>query len=176
MRDFVNQLFEADPNASIMVSGDLNDFQFGEPGEGSDHPLAILEGEGSEVPLINLVELEKEAERFTFVFDGNSQVLDHMLLSPGLLEAFVATDILHFNAGFASLLGDDPTTALRASDHDALEGRFVISSANSAGQSAANSGQTGSAPANTERVTSGSKYLPAYRPKSIERSLHSALR
>lgn len=47
-----------------------------------------------------------------------------MLVSPTLLQRFVAVDILHFNAGFLSDLGDDPTTTLRASDHDPLEGRF----------------------------------------------------
>ena len=124
VRDFANALLDADPSALVMVTGDLNDFQFGEPGEGEDHPIAILEGAGGEVPLANLVELERGAQRYSFVFDGNSQVLDHMLLSPGFLQRLVATDILHFNAGFPAALKEDASTALRASDHDAIEGRF----------------------------------------------------
>lgn len=32
------------PTRLVMVSGDLNDFQFSEPGEGTDNPIAILEG------------------------------------------------------------------------------------------------------------------------------------
>jgi predicted extracellular nuclease len=52
------------------------------------------------VALTNLINEEKAAERYTFVFDGNSQVLDHILLSPALLGRWVAVDILHFNAGF----------------------------------------------------------------------------
>jgi hypothetical protein len=126
VRDFVDGILNEDPGAMVMVTGDLNDFQFGEPGEGSDHPVAILEGGTGEVPLTNLLNLEKEAETFTFVFDGNSQVLDHTLVSPALLEHFVAVDILHFNAGFPSDLGEDPTTTLRASDHDPLESRFKL--------------------------------------------------
>jgi predicted extracellular nuclease len=78
------------------------------------------------VPLTNLVFLEKDAERFSFVFDGNSQVLDHMLVSPTLLDATQAADFLHFDASFEDELGADPTTTLRASDHDALEGRFNL--------------------------------------------------
>jgi predicted extracellular nuclease len=124
VRDFVNMIFDEDEDAMVMVTGDLNDFAFSEPGEGPDNPIAILEGSGDEVPLYNLVAEEKEAERFTFVFDGNSQVLDHMLVSPALLEVFVAADMLHFDAGFPADLGSDPTTPLRASDHDPLEGRF----------------------------------------------------
>lgn len=41
-RDFVDDILEGDPDALVMVAGDLSDFQFGEPGEGSDHPVAIL--------------------------------------------------------------------------------------------------------------------------------------
>jgi hypothetical protein len=68
--------------------------------------------------------MEKPAETFTYVYDGNSQVLDHMLVSPALLNYVAAVDILHFNASFPAELGEDPTTALRSSDHDPLEGRF----------------------------------------------------
>ena len=126
VRDFVNTILGTDPNALVMVTGDLNDFQFGEPGEGPDHPIAILEGGPGVVALTNLINLEKDAERWTYVYDGNSQVLDHMLVSPALFNLLVGTDVLHFNAGFADALGGDPTTPLRSSDHDALEGRFKI--------------------------------------------------
>jgi predicted extracellular nuclease len=124
VRNFVNNILTADPDALVMVAGDLNDFQFGEPGEGLDHPVAILEGGAGEVPLINLLNLEKAAETYSYVYDGNSQVLDHMLVSPALYELFVAVDILHFNASYPDALGDDPSTPLGASDHDPLEGRF----------------------------------------------------
>ena len=124
VRNFVNTILNADPNALVMVTGDLNDFQFSEPGEGTDHPTAILEGVGGGVPLTNLLNLEKDDERYTYVYDGNSQVLDHMLVSPALFDLFVAVDALHFNAGFPDNLGGNAATTLRASDHDPLEGRF----------------------------------------------------
>ena len=126
VRDFVDTLLAADDDALVMVTGDLNDFQFGEPDEGTDHPVAILEGVGGGVPLTNLIEFEKDAERFSFVFDGNSQVLDHMLVSPALLEEVQGADFLHFNAGFTAAPGEDATSTIRASDHDPLEGRFRL--------------------------------------------------
>lgn len=126
VREFVNGILDADPEALVMVAGDLNDFQFGEPGEGPDHPLAILAGMGDEVPLTNLIELEKDAERFTYLFDGNSQVLDHMLVRPALLESLVGTDILHFNAAYPAELSYDGSTPVRSSDHDPVEGRFKV--------------------------------------------------
>jgi len=124
VRDFVDGIIEEDPDAMVMVAGDLNDFPFGEPGEGPDHPVAILEGGSGQTPLTNLLGMEKPAETFTFVFDGNSQVLDHMLVSPSLFELVRAADVLHFNTPFPASLSADPGTPLRAADHDPLEGRF----------------------------------------------------
>jgi predicted extracellular nuclease len=126
VRNFVDTILNADPNALVMVAGDLNDFQFSEPGEGEDHPIAILEGIYGGVPLTDLINLEKPAETFTYLFDGNSQVLDHMLVSPGLLNFLAGTDILHFDASFPNYLSDDPSVVFHVSDHDAVEGRFLF--------------------------------------------------
>jgi len=70
--------------------------------------------------------LEKDAERCTYVYDGSSQVLDHMLISPALYYLLVATDILHFDAGYPDALADDASTPLKVSDHDPVEGRFAL--------------------------------------------------
>ena len=126
VRDYVNILLDADHEAWVMVAGDLNDFAFAEPGEGDDHPVAIVAGGPGEVPLTNLIESIHEPQRYTFVFDGNSQVLDHMLLSPALLDLKVGQTILHFNNDYPASLRSDPTTPLSSSDHDPLEGRFQI--------------------------------------------------
>lgn len=124
VRDFVDEILEEDAQAMVMVAGDLNDFPFGEPSEGPDHPVAILAGGVGQVPLTNLLGLEKPAETFTFVFDGNSQVLDHMLVSPALMELARAADILHINSPFLESLSGEADSPLRAADHDPLEGRF----------------------------------------------------
>jgi predicted extracellular nuclease len=127
VRDFVNDILDEDPDAMVMVAGDLNDFQFSEPGEGPDNPVAIVAGGPEEVPLINLATLEKPAETFSFVFDGNSQLLDHILVSPGLFEYFKAADILHFNnVAPTPLFDEDTSTTLEASDHDPVESRFFF--------------------------------------------------
>jgi predicted extracellular nuclease len=126
VRDFVSSVLKADPDALVVVAGDLNDFPFGEPGEGPDHPLAILEGRGEDASLTNLVLRVDEADAYTFIYQGNSQILDHILVSQALLRHVSAVDILHFNASFPAGLARDGRTWLRASDHDAVEARFQL--------------------------------------------------
>ena len=129
VRDYVDMLLDEDDYAMIMVTGDLNDFQFPELGgleTGQMHPVGIIEGEWGDIPMTNLLDFIRKPQKFTFVFDGNSQVLDHMLVSPALLDVKVGQNILHFNTSYPFSLNSDPSTPLVASDHDALEGRFRI--------------------------------------------------
>jgi len=104
--ELVSELLARDPEAAVLVLGDLNDFE-------SSKPLATLEGAGLENLLLRL----PLADRFTYVYLGNSQVLDHILVSPSLTNG-AEIDIVHLNAEFP--------TADRASDHDPVIVRLVI--------------------------------------------------
>jgi predicted extracellular nuclease len=96
---FVAGLLALNPNANIVLTGDLNDFQFADT-------LAPLAAAG----LINLTNLLPENERYSYNFEGNLQVLDHMFVSPNLLaNAGLAYDIVHANAEFFDQVSDhDP--------------------------------------------------------------------
>jgi predicted extracellular nuclease len=107
VRSFVDALRSANPGANVVALGDLNDFQFSEP-------VSILKAAG----LSTLAETLPEAERYTYVFEGNSQVLDHVMVSESLLAALVGFDVVHVNAEFS-----DPV-----SDHDPLVARFRLGS------------------------------------------------
>jgi predicted extracellular nuclease len=96
VHDFAQSILTVDADANVVVLGDLNDFDF-------SPPLATLKG----TILYDLVEQLPADERYTFVFEGNSQVLDHILVSGNLLPA-VEYDIVHTNAEFTD----------HASDHD----------------------------------------------------------
>jgi uncharacterized protein len=100
----------------VVVAGDLNDFPFPEPGEGVD-PLTILKGSGW-TRLTNLIERVPDRERYTFIFEGNSQVLDHLLVSEALLEAVEGINIASFNANYGTLYEEDISTAASASDYN----------------------------------------------------------
>jgi len=105
VRGFVEDVLEADPRAAIAVLGDLNDFEF-------SRTLEILEGGG----LANLMETLPAAERYSYVFEGNSQVLDQILVSRELLTPKPEYDSVHVNAEFAD----------QASDHDPQVARVVV--------------------------------------------------
>ncbi|MEY3295485.1 MAG: hypothetical protein RLZZ451_1533 [Pseudomonadota bacterium] len=95
---FVQGLLAINPNANIVVTGDLNDFQFADT-------LAPLAAAG----LFNLTDTLPENERYTYAFEGNLQALDHMWVSANLLAAGPVYDIVHANAEFLDQVSDhDP--------------------------------------------------------------------
>jgi endonuclease/exonuclease/phosphatase family metal-dependent hydrolase len=95
--DFVSQLTTADPNANVVVLGDLNDFEFSET-------VGILEAAGMH-DLMNTLPLN---QRYSYEFEGNAQVLDHIMFSDALSARSLVFDPVHVNAEFWD----------QASDHD----------------------------------------------------------
>jgi len=106
VNDFVDQILAADPDANVIVLGDINDFDFSETVE-------ILEGG----VLTTLMDTLPPAERYSYVFEGNSQVLDQILVSDNLLQNFgIEYDPVHVNSEFAD----------QASDHDPQVARLDL--------------------------------------------------
>ncbi len=105
VNDFVDRILAADRNAQVIVLGDLNDFQF-------SRTMEILEGGVLE----NLFDTLPLRERYTYVFDGNSQALDHVLMTRNLLRRIERYDVVHMNSEYFDQLTDhDPPLAyLRA--------------------------------------------------------------
>ena len=99
LRKHVDQLAMNHPDAHIIVLGDMNDYEF-------SPPIQILtQNDG----LVNLIDTLPVNERYTYIFQGYSQVLDHILVSPALAPRLNA----HI-ANVNSILSEDG----RASDHD----------------------------------------------------------
>ncbi|GAA0616561.1 endonuclease/exonuclease/phosphatase family protein [Kutzneria viridogrisea] len=99
VKSFVDQILAVDANAGVVVLGDLNDFDYSQTTD-------ILTAGGS---LTDLPRTLGVAERYTYVYEGNSQVLDHILLSPGLSAKAYSYDVVHVNSEFANQLSDhDP--------------------------------------------------------------------
>jgi hypothetical protein len=63
--------------------------------------------------LRNLFDTLPPRERYTYVFDGNSQALDHLLVSRALFASLVKFDVVHINAEFVEQASDhDPSVAI----------------------------------------------------------------
>ncbi|MFC4561923.1 endonuclease/exonuclease/phosphatase family protein [Nocardiopsis mangrovi] len=103
VRAFADDVLEADPAANVVVAGDLNDFWFSPALE------ALTEDGGLHNPMLEL----PEEERYNYLFDGNSQALDHILVAPRLARR-TDYEIVRINAEFHD----------RASDHDPQILRF----------------------------------------------------
>ena len=106
VNDFVDPRVAADPQANVIVPGDINDLEFSQT-------VQLLEGG----VLTSLMATLPQAERYSYVFEGNSQVLDQILVSNTLLSSFpVDYDPVHVNAEFAD----------QASDHDPQVARLDL--------------------------------------------------
>jgi hypothetical protein len=106
--DFINAIVSADPNADVIVMGDLNDFEFSDT-------VSILKGTPG--ILEDLIDTLPASERYSYVFEGNSQTLDHILFSTPLFNAHQFDyDVVHVNSEFAD----------QASDHDPQVARITI--------------------------------------------------
>ncbi len=104
--DFVDQILALDPSANVIALGDLNDFAFSDT-------LSILEGG----VLTDLGDTLPPNEQYSFMFDGNGQDLDHVLVSNAMLGHTDTYDIVHMNIEFAA----------SAADHDPAVGFFTMS-------------------------------------------------
>jgi uncharacterized protein len=107
---YVTNLLSTDPDAYVAVLGDFNAFYF-------ENALELVENG----VLTNLHRTLPEEERYSYVFEGNAQAIDHILVSNNLL-ATAQFDAVHINS-------EQPDTAARATDHDPLVATLLFNSA-----------------------------------------------
>lgn len=105
---FVESLLEADPEARVVVLGDFNEREYGKPME----PFR-------RIGLANLTSRLPLEERYSYVYRGNSGILDQILVSPILAED-AEIDAVHVNA--------DLPYSEAVSDHDPLVARLALES------------------------------------------------
>lgn len=111
LRELAGELLARDATAAIIVMGDFNDY-FDSPA------LRLMSDDGR---LTNVLGRLPEAERYSFVFGGASQLIDGLLLSPSLLDRVATVTIIHNSADYPASLATDLSPAgiaYRASDHD----------------------------------------------------------
>ena len=137
LSELVQSIQVADPAKPLVLIGDYNAFEFSDGYVdvmgiigGSPAPAAnVLLWAGSAVtrPLLNLTTTLPQAMRYSYVFEGNTQTLDHALVNRATLDTADPT-LFHarVNADFAIDNAADTTVPLRTSDHDPLVVEFVV--------------------------------------------------
>jgi len=104
------------PDARVAVLGDLNAYY-------DSLPIDTLRAAG----LVHVFEAwdDPETAPYTYIFEGESQTLDHILVTPSLMEMMRRVEILHTNADFPPVEAGDPSP-LRKSDHDPVVATFSL--------------------------------------------------
>ena len=124
----VDRRLRADSQESLLVVGDLNAFEFS---DGYVDVVGTMRGAPAprdqvlqptrdllDPDLVNLGDLVAARERYSYVFDGIAQTLDHMLASPALVPAVTAFGYVRGNADAPEVWRSDATRPERISDHD----------------------------------------------------------
>lgn len=109
VHDFTKKILSFQPDARVAVIGDMNDFYFSKT-------LSVLKGDilmdtGDKIPV---------NDRYTYIYEGNAQQLDYILVSKKLYSENIGIDIVH---RYSEYLYKD-----RHADHDPILGSFMMNS------------------------------------------------
>jgi len=141
---FVQERQTANADERIILLGDFNAYQFN---DGIGDSIGTIKG--TPVPkeavmnasedlvnpdLTNLVDLIKADQRYSYSFDGNAQVLDHILVNAAMKKHINGFGYARLNADFPEIYRNDDTRAERFSDHDAAVAYFTFDDLTSAKQ------------------------------------------
>ena len=113
VNDLVKSRLAGDPQAAIVVLGDFNDYNLSEVWQ------QLQAGD----VLFDTMQMVSPGERYSYIFDGVSQLVDGILVSPALVHRVVDAAIIHVNADYPiNYAFDDSPSGLpyRSSDHDPL--------------------------------------------------------
>jgi uncharacterized protein len=132
VHDFTAQILKVDKRAAVVVAGDLNDYQF-------SPALAMLTGRPlhgapSTTPVLtDLVTTLPANQQYTYVYDGISEVLDHILVSSGV--GTPDYQVVHLNAEFANQTSDHDPQIVRIFGHTPAPSKAIPPSAVALGYS-----------------------------------------
>lgn len=110
----VEEIKVAYPNPNLLILGDLNDLP-------DSQPIAELLQSGLE----NLTSRTPRPYRYSYIYQGVSQVMDYAFWLPKTNFTPVEIAPIHINADYPYALTSDGTTLHRSSDHDPLLINFV---------------------------------------------------
>lgn len=133
---FVQARQKLSPSEHIILLGDFNSYQFndgildmigtitGKPA--SRDSLFHASNDLVDPDLIDLVGLISPGERYSYSFDGNAQVLDHIIISTTLTPHVRGFGFARINSDYPEIYRNDPARPERFSDHDPAVAYFSL--------------------------------------------------
>lgn len=124
---FLEERAKANPAERVIVCGDFNAFQFN---DGYNDLIGILKGKSEpnvmnpsktayQTGLVTLADYIDAKNRYSYVFGGSAQILDHILVNKPARERAVKFGYARLNADFPLIYRNDANRPERLSDHDA---------------------------------------------------------
>lgn len=133
---YVQERQRANPLENIVLIGDFNAYQFNDgitdiigtiKGTPATKEQVLMPSEDFVDPdLINLVDLIQADQRYSYTFDGNAQVLDHVIINQLMRKHLIGFGFARLNADFPEVYRNDLNRAERYSDHDAAIAYFTF--------------------------------------------------
>jgi predicted extracellular nuclease len=141
LADLLQDLQVENPSTPIMSIGDYNAYQFN---DGYTDPVSVIKGTPTaddEIVVdaspdlvnpnfINLTDTLPADQRYSFIFEGTPQAIDHQIINTVAASYFQRYHIARNNIDFpelpASLFSGDATRPERNSDHDMPVGYFLF--------------------------------------------------
>ncbi|MCC6329772.1 MAG: nuclease, partial [Acidobacteria bacterium] len=127
---------KADPKERIVLIGDFNSYQFSDGildqigtiiGKPSGKDALLMPSDDLVNPdLIDLVNAIAEPQRYSFIFDGNAQVLDHMIITENMRKHTRGFGYARLNADYPESYRGDVARLERFSDHDPAVAFFTM--------------------------------------------------
>jgi endonuclease/exonuclease/phosphatase family metal-dependent hydrolase len=138
--EFLANLVQArqrlNPDERIVLVGDFNAFEFNDgyvdtigtiKGKPAPPSQVVLASPALVNPVLtNLVDAVPAAERYSYSFDGNAQVLDHILVNDAMLPSVRGIYYARSDADFPESLRGNPGRPERVSDHDMPVAYFTL--------------------------------------------------
>jgi predicted extracellular nuclease len=130
----------ADPDEHLVVVGDFNAFDFNDgyvdpmgvvTGLPTPDDETVVPGDGADLvnpDLMNLHYLPDTDKRYSYVYDGQAQSLDHILINQAMGADVADFDLDHarMNADFPETNRNDANSPSRLSDHDPAIAYFAV--------------------------------------------------
>ncbi|HEV7699949.1 MAG TPA: endonuclease/exonuclease/phosphatase family protein [Pyrinomonadaceae bacterium] len=133
LANFVAERAKADPNERMLVCGDFNAFLYN---DGYNDLIGTLKGKPDQkvtnpskviaTGLFDLADFIAPANKYSYVHDGSTQVLDHILVNKKLSDSLSKFGYARVDADFPVAWSSDDTRPERLSDHDAPVAFFSL--------------------------------------------------